>query len=84
MRTSTFPPTRRVIKGPTYESLTRRVSGIAVWKLDRLVRRPAEFERYWASGEEVGAILISATEPIDTSTDLDVTLVRIPCQFRPA
>lgn len=60
---------------------TRRISEVVVWKLDRLVRRPAEFERFWASCEEVGAILVSATEPIDTSTDLGVALVRILVSF---
>ena len=77
---------KKGVKRPAYESLlkaieSRRVSGVVVWKLDRLVRRPAEFERFWASCEEVGAILVSATEPIDTSTDLGVALVRILVSF---
>jgi DNA invertase Pin-like site-specific DNA recombinase len=77
---------KKGVKRPAYESLLKaieahRVSGVVVWKLDRLVRRPAEFERFWASCEEVGAILVSATEPIDTSTDLGVALVRILVSF---
>ncbi len=71
---------------PSYEALLeaiqeRRVAGVVVWKLDRLVRRPAEFERFWAVCEANGAILASATEPIDTSTDLGVALVRILVSF---
>jgi len=71
---------------PAYESLLRaieehRVGGVVVWKLDRLVRRPAEFERFWSACEATGAILVSATEPIDTSTDLGIALVRILVSF---
>jgi site-specific DNA recombinase len=77
---------KKGVKRPAYESLleaieARRVSGVMVWKLDRLVRRSAEFERFWALCEEAGAILVSATEPIDTSTDLGVALVRILVSF---
>jgi site-specific DNA recombinase len=71
---------------PSYEELLRaieerHIAGVVVWKLDRLVRRPAEFERFWAICEAGGAILASATEPIDTSTDLGLALVRILVSF---
>jgi site-specific DNA recombinase len=77
---------RKGVVRPRYESLLRaieerHIAGVVVWKLDRLVRRPAEFERFWAVCEANGAILASATEPIDTSTDLGVALVRILVSF---
>src|SRR5436309_4558704 len=60
---------------PAYERMLAaiddgRLGGVLVWKLDRLVRRPAEFERFWAACEKVGAIVASATEPIDTTHEL--------------
>jgi DNA invertase Pin-like site-specific DNA recombinase len=58
-----------------------RLDGVLVWKLDRLVRRPLEFERFWAVCEQHKAVLASATEPIDTSTDLGLALVRILVAF---
>jgi site-specific DNA recombinase len=57
------------------------VDVVVVWKLDRLVRRPAEFERLWERCENRGVALASVTEPIDTSTDLGVAIVRILVTF---
>src|SRR4051812_7087734 len=67
---------------PAYEAMLEairsgRVDGVLVWKLDRLVRRVAEFERFWTVCDEHHTLLASATEPIDTSTDLGLALVRI-------
>ena len=52
-----------------------------MWKLDRLVRRPAEFERFWSVCEARRAVLASATEPLDTSYELGLALVRILVTF---
>src|SRR6266480_3752254 len=54
-----------------------RVDGVLVWKLDRLVRRPSEFERFWGLCESERATLTSVTEPIDSSTELGLALVRV-------
>lgn len=59
----------------------RRLDGVVVWKLDRLVRRPSEFERFWEICEDAGAFVASVTEPIDSSTDLGLALVRILVTF---
>lgn len=71
---------------PAFESLQQRVDGggidgVLVWKLDRLVRRPAEFEKFWIRCVRRNVFLASVTEPIDTSTELGVTLVRILVAF---
>lgn len=76
---------KRVVR-PAYERMLEaveggRVNGVLVWKLDRLVRRPAEFERFWTVCEGRGAVLASATEPIDSSTELGLALVRILVAF---
>jgi DNA invertase Pin-like site-specific DNA recombinase len=74
------------VKRPGYEALleaigSRHVEGVVVWKLDRLVRRSAEFERFWASCERAEVLLASVTEPIDTSTELGLAIVRILVTF---
>jgi site-specific DNA recombinase len=71
---------------PGYEEMVRaidagRLDGVLVWKLDRLVRRPAEFERYWQVCERNSTFLTSVTEPIDSSTELGLALVRILVTF---
>jgi site-specific DNA recombinase len=71
---------------PAYERMLTAIKdghldGGLVWKLDRLVRRPSEFERFWQVCEQSGAIIASATEPIDASTDLGLALVRILVTF---
>jgi DNA invertase Pin-like site-specific DNA recombinase len=71
---------------PAYEDLVCAVErgdvdGVVFWKLDRLVRRPAEFERFWAVAEARDAFLASAMEPIDSSMDLGLALVRILVAF---
>jgi DNA invertase Pin-like site-specific DNA recombinase len=55
--------------------------GILVWKLDRLVRRPAQFEATWQRIESVGGFLASATEPVDTSDAFGLAIVRILVTF---
>lgn len=69
-------------KRPAFEALfgeaeRRTCSGVLVWKFDRLVRRPADFERLWLTAEKSNVFLASVMEPIDTSTPLGVALLRI-------
>lgn len=76
---------RRVVR-PAYEEMVRALEakeagGVVVWKLDRLVRRPADFERFWSTCEPRQVFLASATEPIDSSTELGLALVRILVTF---
>src|SRR4051794_22924861 len=71
---------------PSYERMlqaidNRNVDGVLVWKLDRLVRRPAEFERFWSVCENNAVFLVSVTEPIDTSNELGLAVVRILVTF---
>jgi site-specific DNA recombinase len=71
---------------PEYEALLtaidqKVVDGVVAWKLDRLVRRPVEFERFWALCQTRGVFLASVTEPLDTSTELGLAFVRILVAF---
>lgn len=73
-------------KRPEWEAMLAeiqagRLDGVVVWKLDRLVRRAADFERFWAIAEPHGAMLASVTEPIDTTTELGMAIVRILVVF---
>ena len=77
---------RGELRRPAFEAMCRavgdgEVAGVLVWKLDRLVRRARDFERFWAVCEKAGVSLASVTEPIDTSTDLGLGLVRILVTF---
>jgi site-specific DNA recombinase len=77
---------KRTVRRPSYEQLlelvrTEALDGVLVWKLDRLVRRPAEFERFWAACESSGTFLASVTEPIDSSTEIGLALVRVLVTF---
>lgn len=76
----------RGVVRPDYQRLlsdvrAARVDGIVAWKLDRLVRRPLEFEALWSACEKSGVFLASAMEPIDTSTDMGLALVRVLVAF---
>jgi DNA invertase Pin-like site-specific DNA recombinase len=59
------------------EAAARTCDGLLVWKFDRLVRRPADFERLWDVAERRGVFLASVMEPIDSSTPLGLALLRI-------
>ena len=77
---------RRSARRPAFERLlaaiaARRLDGVLVWKLDRLVRRPAEFETFWAACEANQVVLASVTEPLDTTSELGLALVRILVTF---
>jgi DNA invertase Pin-like site-specific DNA recombinase len=70
------------VERPAFERMLkeiehRSITGVVVWKLDRLVRRPKDFERFWDVCERHHAILASVTEPLDSSTDLGLALVRM-------
>src|SRR4051812_1257392 len=62
-RSAYLPGVRR----PAFERLIgdlHGLDGLLVWRLDRLVRRPSDFERVWGRCEEFGVFLASATEPV--------------------
>lgn len=50
---------------------------VVVFKVDRLVRRPSDFERFWDEAEYRGVNLASVTEPIDSSNPHGVAFIRI-------
>jgi DNA invertase Pin-like site-specific DNA recombinase len=77
---------RRGVIRPAYERLLHDVAagavdGVLVWKLDRLARRPAQFERFWAACETNRVFLASVTEPVDTSTEIGLAVVRVLVTF---
>jgi excisionase family DNA binding protein len=74
------------VRRPAFEDLMKvvagaKVDGVLVWKLDRLVRRTADFERFWLRCDLAGVFLASATEPIDSTTDLGLAVIRILVTF---
>jgi site-specific DNA recombinase len=76
----------RHVSRPAFDQLLRlvaggRVSGVLVWKLDRLVRRTSDFERFWDRCERAGVFLVSATEPIDSGTELGLAVIRMLVNF---
>lgn len=77
---------KRGVVRPDYEALleavaARQLDGVLVWKLDRLMRRSSEFERFWAACEHRQVFLASATEPIDTTNEFGLAIVRILVTF---
>lgn len=58
-----------------------QVNGVLVWKLDRLVRRSAEFERFWERCERAGIFLTSVTEPLDSTNEIGLAVVRMLVNF---
>lgn len=52
-----------------------RFGVIITWKLDRLLRRPRDFERLWEVAEGAGAHIVSVQDGIDTSTPFAGLLV---------
>jgi DNA invertase Pin-like site-specific DNA recombinase len=52
-----------------------------VWKLDRLVRRTREFERFWEICEKAGVRLASVNDTIDSSTPTGMVVVKILMAF---
>jgi site-specific DNA recombinase len=81
-----FSAYRRNVRRPAYERILQDVAagvidGVVVWKLDRLVRRAAEFERFWAVCEETGGSLAAVHDPIDTSSEVGMAIVRVLVAF---
>jgi DNA invertase Pin-like site-specific DNA recombinase len=71
-------------KRPNFDRLMADLpglDGVLVWRVDRLVRRSAEFERFWKRCEDHDAFLASVMEPIDTSSEMGIALVRILIVF---
>ena len=57
---------------PQYDAMLEAVSEgdgdvVLAWKLDRLLRRPRDFERLWAMCEDRGANIATVEDGIDTS-----------------
>jgi site-specific DNA recombinase len=59
------------------EASARSADGVVVWKLDRLVRRPKDFERLWEVAERRGVFIASVTEPVDSSSPIGLAMLRI-------
>jgi Resolvase, N terminal domain len=60
---------------PGFETLitkaaARSADGVLVWKLDRLVRRPKDFERLWEVAERRGLFIASVSEPVNSSSPI--------------
>lgn len=67
---------------PEFERLLEDIAAssldmVVVFKIDRLVRRPADFERLWDIAERRATNIASVTEPIDSSTPHGVAFIRI-------
>jgi site-specific DNA recombinase len=76
----------RDVERPRYEAMldairVGEIDGILVWKLDRLVRSPREFERFWEVCEDAGATLASVNDPVDTSSELGMVVTRMLVGF---
>jgi len=72
----------RKVKRPGFERMLADVAAglidvIQVWKLDRLLRRAAEFERVWAACEKAGANLASVHDSLDTTHETGRAVARI-------
>jgi Resolvase, N terminal domain len=50
---------------------------VLVWKLNRLVRRPKDFERLWEVAERREVFIASVTEPVDSSSPIGLAMLRI-------
>lgn len=71
---------------PAYEELLREVAGrrvdvVVVWRLDRLVRSPGQFERFLDACLAAGVEVASVTEPVSTSDPVSVAILRVLVTF---
>jgi site-specific DNA recombinase len=57
------------------------IDGVVVWKLDRLVRNHRDFERFEEIRSGRGALLAAVHDPIDTSTEIGMMIVRLLVSF---
>jgi DNA invertase Pin-like site-specific DNA recombinase len=76
----------RQVTRPEYERMlvalaNHEFDGVLVWKLDRLVRRTREFERFWEICEQAGVRLASVNDTIDSSTPTGMVVVKILMAF---
>jgi len=76
----------RRVRRPAFERLVHvvaggQVNGVLVWKLDRLVRRSVDFERFWERCERAGIFLTSVTEPLDSTNEIGLAVVRMLVNF---
>lgn len=72
----------RKVRRPGFDRLLADVEAglvdvILVWKLDRLLRRAAEFERVWSVCEAAGANLASVHDSLDTTHETGRAIARI-------
>ena len=77
---------RRGVNRPDFQRLKAdlgagRWAGVLCWKVDRLVRNHRDFEDMWEACETSGAGLASATEPVDSSSELGMIVVRLLVSF---
>jgi predicted site-specific integrase-resolvase len=76
----------RRVRRPAFDRLMRtvaggQVNGVLVWKLDRLVRRSVDFERFWERCERAGIFLTSVTERLDSTNEIGLAVVRMLVNF---
>jgi site-specific DNA recombinase len=57
------------------------IDGVIVWKLDRLVRNHSDFERFWEICSGRGALFAAVHDPIDTTTEIGMMIVRLLVGF---
>lgn len=86
LRDVDFSGFRAGVTRPGYERMVElmeesAIDVVVVWKLDRLMRRPSEFERFWAICERHDVSIASVTEPVDTTTPVGVAIVRVLITF---
>src|SRR5207253_3046194 len=63
------------VRRPEYERMVGDLAAgafdvVLAWKLDRLLRRPADWEDLWRRCEKVGANVATVSDGIDTTTPL--------------
>jgi site-specific DNA recombinase len=77
---------RKGVVRPGFEALIehaqrRDIDVVVCWKIDRLVRSPADFERLWAVFEANDVQLAAVVDPVDTSSELGMLIVRMLVSF---
>lgn len=70
----------RGVARPGYEAMLAgleagEIDRVVAWKLDRLLRRPRDFEKLWELCEASGAHIVTDKDSIDTSAPFAGTLV---------
>lgn len=75
---------KKGVRRPGYESMMARVAdvdAVIFYRLDRFCRRLAQFARAYEACETAGVALVSATEPIDTSTPMGLAAMEMLMVF---